>query len=56
MKPMLKLVSCVLIVAGVFCATTYTECRLSDIKSVIGGKGYTVHDMRGLTFFHSERE
>jgi len=46
-----------LLIAGVFCArTTVTECRLSDIKSMIGGQDYTVDEMRGIHFIHETRD
>lgn len=32
------------------------ECRLSDIKSMIGGQDYTVDEMRGIHFTHETRD
>ena len=34
----------------------YTECRNSDIKSIIGGPDYEVDEIRGVNFIHLGRE
>ena len=46
-------VLCMVYIKGVFCAqTTVNECRLSDIKNMIGGQDYTIDEMRGIHFVH----
>ena len=40
------------LVGLVNCATISQECRLSDIKSIIGGHDYTVDDISGIHFVH----
>ena len=34
---------------------TTDECRLSDIKTIIGGRDYSVDYMRGSYFEHADR-
>ena len=42
---------------GVFSEpVTYTGCRDSDIKSIIGGDDYEVEEIRGVNFIHLGRE
>jgi len=52
------LTSFMLSVFGKLKQKTYVEveCRLSDIKSMIGGQDYTVDEMRGIHFTHETRD
>lgn len=44
-----------IILVAVFALQSSEECRLSDIKTIIGGSDYTVDEMRGLYFEHAQR-
>ena len=35
---------------------TTEHCRNTDIKSIIGGRGYEVEDIRGIHFIHAGRD
>lgn len=36
-------------------SVTTTECRLRDIQTIMGGRSYNVHNMRGIQMVHYER-